>query len=843
MLGLAPLAGATLADDGDRLSRIQSSAVGDLAFGGDIAARATVGASAAPGALFSFGGTASGNSSLTVGCTGGLNAAGNAQLAGAAAAIAAGTFIAINTAVAAPHSAGSINGDIELAGQSAGRTKGSGELRGLWNGHGTAAAWSATLASGSGRLEAPGDAQGSASLQSGGAGSITFARQLEAEGDVEGTVARGIGIGGATNGTSRTDGASAGDLGLNGRTSASAVQNVVANSPMGLSGFGQAETVCTSGATAVGPALSGFAIGTTLQARFADIAGRLSLGVRASATIEAHAIADAVVAVSLDAFGTVKARSMISGGLSLARELNAGVLATGETDREIGLAGKARAAAVTAADAPAVKLEVTGGSEARGASVGSVRHELAVSSQTELESSVSGGASAAFTLSLRAVIANGVGAVGNAQVPMRGASRFVTDVAAVAADHMRFFGQSACDVRPDARLGGQFGIAGGATGGIASLGQGRGTLDVVRDFAGDVDVLGDSARQISFRGAASARSTSTGETSNPVVEVTGAASARATAAVETAANVALPCSAKAGVPAAATTSFAIGWITEAAATVPRSVQSNGRLSLVGTGQARSAARGAAVADLLVIAGDLGGAMDLIAKLQGDLALEDTAEASASVAAEGSGQFSVGRDSNADVQVAGDAARLLPLVGTAAGALVARATRVDGTIALAGTGNARAETAASLPSGATLDLQGHATGAARAQSISSGRVAFIRLGQGDVLVVGSAARGIALLGSAQAGNVTRAAVNLPLAPGLAGSAANVIHLDFTAEAIAPGGRAAGSNLAHASEVSAWWNLHITAIAYRAPPALRRSEPAKCGLSGRLSPSNSGRILRG
>lgn len=472
-----------------------------------------------------------------MGCTGGLNAAGNAQLAGAAAAIAAGTFIAINTAVAAPHSAGSINGDIELAGQSAGRTKGSGELRGLWNGHGTAAAWSATLASGSGRLEAPGDAQGSASLQSGGAGSITFARQLEAEGDVEGTVARGIGIGGATNGTSRTDGASAGDLGLSGRTSASAVQNVVANSPMGLSGFGQAETVCTSGATAVGPALSGFAIGTTLQARFADIAGRLSLGVRASATIEAHAIADAVVAVSLDAFGTVKARSMISGGLSLARELNAGVLATGETDREIGLAGKARAAAVTAADAPAVKLEVTGGSEARGASVGSVRYELPISGGAELASSVSSGAKTDFAWAGASGAATGSGAVVEAEASLQGETATENSIYAIASTPFGLSSQIAGAVRPDARLGRQFGIAGSATGGIASLGQGRGALEVARDFAGDVDVLGDSARQISFRGAASARSTSTGETSNPVVEVTGAASARATAAVETAARV------------------------------------------------------------------------------------------------------------------------------------------------------------------------------------------------------------------------------------------------------------------------------------------------------------------
>jgi hypothetical protein len=567
------------------------------------------------------------------------------------------------------------------------------------------------------------------------------------------------------------------------------------------------------------------------------------LGVRASATIKAHAIADAVVAGSMEAFGTVKARSMISGGLSLARELNAGVLATGGSNREIGLAGAASAAAVNAADAAAVKLEVTGGSEARGASVGSVRHELAVSGQTELESSVSGSGSAAFTLSLGAVIANGVGAVGSAQVPMRGASRSGIYVAAVAADCFGLFGYGAGDVLPEARLGGQFGIAGGATGGIASLGQGRGTLAVVRDFTGDVDVLGDSTRQISFRGAASARTTSTGETSNPVVEVTGAASASAIAAVEAAANVALPCSAKAGVPAAATTSFSIAWITEAAATATRSVQSRGTLSLVGRGQVRSAVVGTATADTLAIESRLGGQTGVAARLNAWPDLEGSARARIGTDARGAGQVSVARDSDADVQVAGDAARLLPLVGTAAGALVARATRVDGAVALAGIANARAQTAASLPNGARPDVQGHATGAAHAQCISSGCVAFVQLGQGDVLVAGGAARSMALLGSAQAGNVTRATANLPLEPRLSGTATNVIQMESAAREVGVVGR--GIAMVGVSSRAVAQDLGFVAAVQvlRAPPALRRSEPPRTGLSGRILPTNSGRILQG
>lgn len=842
MLGLAPIAAAPLADDKKPLLRIQVSTLGAVALEGTSQARAsTDGVSLV--VMSPLRGAAGTFSKINAHSAGGFDMAGHAAAIGPLKVVAAEGFAVVTGATAGLETRVASDGSIALAAQGDARARSFGVVLSGLELRGAAAAKGTTAASGLGFVDMSGRTGGQGILQTSAAGSITLARQLVAEGGVEGAAVRGMAFKGATNGIGKANGTSAGSFRLGVRASAAAIQSGAANGAMDLGGSGQGQTVSASRTASFGPMLSGFAIGTTLEARFADITGRLGLGVSASAAVEAHAIADAVFAGSMEALGNVSTCSAITGGLSLAQELGANVLATGETDREIGLAGKARAAAVTAADAPAVGMELTGTSAAQGASFGSVRYELPISGSAELASSVFAGASAAFTLNLDALIANGVGAVGTAQVPMRGASRFVTDVAAVAADCLGLFGYGAGDVLPDARLGGQFGIAGGATGGIASLGQGRGTLDVVRDFTGDVDVFGDSARQISLRGTASARSTSTGERSNPVVEVTGAASARATAAVETAANVALPCSAKAGVPAAATTSFSIDWITEAAATATRSVQSRGTLSLVGRGQVRSAVVGTATADTLAIESRLGGQTGVAARLNAWPDLEGSARARIGTDARGAGQVSVARNSDANVRVAGNAARLLPLVGTAAGALVARATRVDGTVALAGTANARAQTAASPPNGAPLDVQGHATGAAHAQCISSGRVAFVRLGQGDVLVAGGAARGIAFLRSAQAGNVAKAAANLPLAPGLAGSAATVIHLDFTAEAIAPGGRAAGSNLAHASEVSARWNLHLTSIAYRAPPALRRAETPKYGLSGRLSPSNSGRILRG
>ena len=840
MLGLAPIAAAPISDDGDRLSRIQSSAVGDVALGGDSTARATVGASAAPGALFSLGGTASGNSSLTGRGAGGLIAAGNAHVIGAASAIVAGTFIAINTAVAAPHSAGSINGDIELAGQNAGRTKGSGELRGLWNGHGAAAAWSATLASGSGRLEAPGDAQGSASLQSGGAGSITFTRQLEADAVLEGTAAYGIGIDGVTKGAVQTRGIGTDTVTIAGPSAAGAVQRAAANSPMALGGFGQAETASTSRATAFGTALGGFAIGTTLQARFADIAGRLSLGVRASATIEAHAIADALFAGSMEAFGNVSTCSAITGGLSLARELGANVLATGETGREIGLAGKARAAAVTAADAPAVGMELTGTSAGQGASFGSVRYELPISGGAELASSVFAGASAAFTLSLGAVIANGVGVGSSVQGPLRGTSRSGIDVAAVAADCLGLFGYGAGDVLPEARLGGQFGIAGGATGGIASLGQGRGTLDVARDLAGDVDVLGDSAPAIAIVGHATFQTVAIGAVTSAAINLAG--SARATNASHAQAQTLIVMSGQGIAQGTAIASSRLGLdislLVEGIA--PLAVESIGTWPATGHTDATLALAGSAETFLPI---DTGAETHTGIAAKAHSAITVTGAITATLAADGSASdtFAIGRDSDTAIAIDADASRTLGLHGYGEGKISIAAEPRPSRLELA----MRAGAASSAAGRASLDITtaGSATAQTKSEAASQGRLAVDRSGSVDVLVLGEALPGMPLLGASEAQITALAAANQMLAPSLAVSATNVIQLHFASEVIAPDGNAGGSNLVHASKVSTLWNLGTRAIAYRAPPALRRAEPPKYGLSGRLTPSNSGRILRG
>ncbi len=173
----------------------------------------------------------------------------------------------------------------------------------------------------------------------------------------------------------------------------------------------------------------------------------------------------------------------------------------------------------------------------------------------------------------------------------------------------------------------------------------------------------------------------------------------------------------------------------------------------------------------------------------------------------------------------------------------QAERTEGAIALAGTATARVRAAANLARGAAMVVQGHATGAARIFAISSGGIAFVRLGLGDVQVAGAAARGIAFLGSAHTRNITRAAANLSLAPQLVASVTNVIRVEFAARDMAAAGRGIAQASVFGIATDPDMDLGLAFRAVGAPPALRRSESPRTGLSGRLIPTNSGRILRG
>ncbi len=587
--------------------------------------------------------------------------------------------------------------------------------------------------------------------------------------------------------------------------------------------------------------LTGQAAGTILKPRAGAATGKLQLSGQAQAVSAPKGRSIGAIPLPGQSAAASKTRIVATGQLSLTRGIAAELQVTAKAGRTFPLAGAAGAIAQTFAGVQDPQLAFAGVSRASGDAVATGGADLALLGAVAASGAITATGQPDLDAELLVSAKVGAQAALATALDLRGAA------ACLAAQTLRAEGAlawQALALGETAAIGSALtfqDLSGGTTAAIAIRCTAGSALAVTRAAAGDVNVIGDSARQFGLGGGASARTTSGTQTSQSVVEVTGNARVRAEAEAHCATSIALTGAAKAGVPIAATTSASIGWITDAAATATRLAHILGALWLVGGGQARSAVVGATTAGTLAIESRLGGETGVAAQLNATSDLGRTARGRIGTDARGAGLFTVARDSAADVQVAGDAARALPLAGTAAGALVARVIRADGAVALGGVANAKAQTAATLPNVASADVQGHSTGAARISSISSGHVAFIRLGLGDVLVAGGAARGMALLGSAQAGNVTQAAANLQLAPRLAGSATNVIRVEFAVRDMGAAGRGdALASIAGMTNRSAL-DLDLTSYAFGAPPALRRSEPPRIGLSGRLLPTNTGQIL--
>jgi len=385
-------------------------------------------------------------------------------------------------------------------------------------------------------------------------------------------------------------------------------------------------------------------------------------------------------------------------------------------------------------------------------------------------------------------------------------------------------------------------LASRSEGVIAATGAAQSTFAITRAFAGDVDVLGDSARLIGFAGAALARTGTSGKTSNSVVGLAGSAAARVTAGAQFAAGVALVGGAHNRVATVAASSGLIGWASAAWATAPRSVQSQGSLFLAGASSAHSTPMGTATGIDFAIGAILAGSTQLAAGLRSDLLLEDATVGMLEATARAAGQFDVARSSTADVEIGADAGRGMPLIGAAGGAAHMQAAGSIGAARLEIMTEAQALTSSGAAGGSVFTTQGQVAGQAFLHGTSQGNVALTRLGRGDLLVAGTASRAMVFLGAAEARAITQAAANLPLEPEFAGAGTTVIRVAFQQqEAIT--GRGAGLSTVRAAASGSEWELGAAAIAYRAPPALRRLAPPSVGLSGRLVPSNTGLILKG
>ena len=603
------------------------------------------------------------------------------------------------------------------------------------------------------------------------------------------------------------------------------------------------------------------------------MAGRASAGVVAALAIDgdAHAglrtLGQAEPLVPVSGFGVSAVIAHGTGALPFATALHSEA-ATGlssAADGGVSLSGQARLEVSVAAQAQPAQLVLTGNAagtsleplEARGSGslpvigeghavgmLNAIGDGALATPGTSVTTGMVRAASAGWLGLARALEAELLvgGAVGRV-IALAGTAR-VAARASVHGQDQRFTFEGTASAHTagiGAALGG-YDLAGHSEGMIATTGAAESTFAIMHAFTGEADVVGDSARLIGFSGALLARTGSTGKTSDSVVGLAGSAAARITAQADFAAGVALAGGTQISVAAAATSSGLIRWTTAASATAPRSAQSQGALSLAGAGMAQSAAMGTTTAAALAIDCALAGATGLAGDLRSDLPFEGTTGAMLDATARAAGQFDVARTSAADVQIEADAGRGMPLLGAAGGAAHVQAAGAISAARLEIMTEARGLTTADAASGSVFTAQGQVTGQASLNAESQGHVSVTRLGRGDILVAGTAARAMVFLGAAGARAITQAAANLPLEPGFAGAGNTVIRVAFQ-EQEAITGRGAALSMVQAAASGSEWELGAAAVAFRAPPALRRSEPPRMGLSGRLVPTNTGRILKG
>lgn len=839
MLGLAPLAAAPLSDDGNRLPRITAGAIRYVALGGATGGQArTAGVSLV--AMLPVGGKLAGVGRIDADGVFGVLFAGNGAAIGRVSGEAAGSFAAMTTATVALGSAASISVDIALSGQSSGRLESAGAARCLWDLEGTSDARSALIASGSGLGDPTGAARGTVTTQSDVAGSISVARRFEAESALAGAAVRGLALEGFSQGAIPAAGKSDGSLELDSVAQAQVAHAVTLATALRFTGSAAADAISSARAQTIGPELAGHSVGSALEAGYAASVGQIGISVSARAALATNAITAASIAASMDTRGNVNTHSVIAGTLSLARELSADVLASGQAGRQIGLTGAASGISATAADAPLAGLEITGGSKARSDNLATMRHELFVFGKPELASAVSASATPTFEWAGASETITGTRAIVEAEASLQGAAFTANSIDADTTDDLTILDNSAGDVRPVAQLRCDFAMAGASMGTISSLGFGHGVFDVARSFSGDVDVFGDIARAIGLTVQAKSACETTGAVPTAGIKLAGASTARSLSFTSAAAQVSVSGDAAARSQSAAAVQqrLKIHLFIESAS--PQTGESNGAWATESHAAGMLALMGSIGGDLGVTSDVVARAM-LVARARGAWTLSGETTTALEARADAAGILAIARDSDAAVAIDGDARRSINLHGSCKGqaSVISKPRLLPLTLTL----TINADNSAGGGASSVISTPGFGIAQVQSNAVIKAHLAISRTGTAELLILGAVWRGMAFLGASRAQTPALAAANSSVMPRLVAAAANVIHLDFRAEAMAPGGQAAGSNLACAQDFSTLWDLDMTAIAFRAPPALGRSEPPRLGLSGRLVPTNTGRILRG
>ena len=657
------------------------------------------------------------------------------------------------------------------------------------------------------------------------AGHVTLTRQGAGVIEVDASGARPLAIAGLAAASARTKARGAGQTEALGHSEARSSSCGSASGGLLLAGAAFGSSVAPSFSEARG-ALDLAGAGHGAVATRVRLAGESALHGAVSARLAIQGRVSGQIAITRTGSGAVEidlaaARRLPLGGTSAARAAarvmaqpqGAGILVLQGAARGIGprLARSSAALDLRAAGQGRVALRATGTEHLRMATPG--RGSAAIVGMA--------GGAFALTTSMRAATAGN--AAGQGGVDWAG------------------YAQAARPSR--GHVTGGLGLAGQSVARQKIAAEAQGRVTVARAVLGDVAVSADSLRGLSLGGESRARIAGAGRSTDLPLALAGSAVTQVASCAQGSGALELQGTGRAQAAIAVAVAPELAWGLQATAHAPRRAEGRSELSLLCVVRTRAAITVDADDAVLGLDGRQTGATGLDARGQAHAGLTCSSDVTSQVSGPAAGCLAVAPTSDAALPVLAAATRAVPLLGAAAAASAAQADGADGALDLGGTADLRAGIGARLRRDGHLLPAGHAQAAAALRAAGQSRVPFTRAGAGDVQVLGMTLRGMTLLGTAAAQARAQGIANLQVALGLGLSGATYVQAASQDAPFTSTGTLAGTAAVSGAARVLAWDLDMAAIAFRAPPALGRSEPPRQGLSGRLVPTNAGRILRG
>lgn len=794
----------------------------------------------APLASMPLGDDSAGLSTRTGAASSSIEIAGVSHAGNAARGAAVILVVIASASAGAAVSNGRSEGDLAItasgAGQIATRLVANGNL-GL---AGAASAGAAIKATAQAALDLAGQSAGVVASQVEAQGGLTAIIRVGATTSVECAAASVIGMAGAA--AAKVDMQAAGDVvAVYGGVSYIAVVVHGVVHAMGiLQGAASAQTAVTSAANSA-LTLVGSSSGASLAPLFAQVIAAISLDGLASVDADVTVWASSQAELGATATGEVSLRSAVLGAFEIAGPTETDVQILGQSGRGIALAGTTNSVSGVAGRATGA-LAVTGRATAVAPRAAMLVGKFQLSSATGLRGAVVGAGTTAFDISLQADGVVRLSAVTGSLLTLDTAANAVAGAVATGASLLPLEGQSAADTRAIVQASRTVVVASDAIGAAISAGITKGTIDVQRTLAGDADIAGDAARQISFGGHAAAVIALNGQAPGGAIDLVAVMNAGASHFVsaqgelgfagDAVVTIDIGARAKPIFGYAIAASAIIGLTGTAASFIAQKALVDLRIAVRGPSQSAFGINGAAVS-ATASAGQIGR----------EFALNLQARARPAVMGAGTGTLGIARSGLGTVPVIAHAARSIPIDGSGAGsaASVGNATQAELRMELATASQTRIQAEGAVAA-ANLDPVGEAGARVRSHGTATSGLTFTRVSLGDVAVAGAALRIIAFHGDVHVRVTALVAANTNIEPKLLGAASSLIAVTFIGQTQLPLAVSAARTVTDCWSISGHLEARGTGIAYRAPPALRRSELPNGRQGGHLAPSlRSGRIL--